>query len=100
MFLSLSWAELVCKKHSQLTRSGQTHISRLSSCSEFLARDALTLLKVSRRETGILDDPGILSGAQEREKRKENKTRKDYALKSNDDAYACACCIALNHGMT
>lgn len=98
MFLSLSWAELVCKKHSQLTRSGQTHISRLSSCSEFLARDALTLLKVSRRETGILDDPGILSGAQEREKRKEDKKR--LRTKSNDDACACACCIALNHGMT
>lgn len=39
----------------------RTHISRFSSCSEFLVRDALTLLKVSRKETGILDEPGILS---------------------------------------
>lgn len=40
----------------------KTYNSTLSNCSEFLVRDLLTLLKVSRREMGILDDPGILSG--------------------------------------
>lgn len=36
-----------------------TYSSKLSNCSEFLARALLTLLSVSRNETGIRDDPGI-----------------------------------------
>lgn len=58
---SMAGERKVGECNQQQRQQRDTYSSRFSNCNEPFVRAVLTLLKVSRKEMGILDDPGIFS---------------------------------------
>ena len=48
-------------KLDRLSQKESTYRSMFNSCKGFLGRDLLTLFKLSRRLTGMREEPGILA---------------------------------------